>query len=107
MRFKHQLKTRCLGALMVSFFTAGAFAAAEQSYKAQVEPLLKNYCFDCHGDGANKGDITLDAFTNFTAHVADQKLWLSVWQNLETQMMPPAKKPGARRYTSRSNLAAM
>jgi mono/diheme cytochrome c family protein len=70
-----------------------AFGAAEQSYKAKVEPLLKTYCFDCHGDGADKGGVALDAFTNFNAHVSNHKLWLGVWQNMETQMMPPAKKP--------------
>ncbi len=70
-----------------------AFGAAEQSYQKQVEPLLKNYCFDCHGDGANKGEVAFDEYTNLTAHVGDQKLWLAVWQNLQTQMMPPAKKP--------------
>jgi len=68
-------------------------AAAEQSYKARVEPLLKNYCFDCHGDGASKGEVSFDEYTNLTAHVSNQKLWLAVWQNLQTQMMPPAKKP--------------
>src|SRR5689334_8186501 len=70
-----------------------ALGAPEQDYKKQVEPLLKSYCFDCHGDGANKGEVAFDEHTNLTAHVSNQKLWLSVWQNLQTQMMPPAKKP--------------
>jgi mono/diheme cytochrome c family protein len=68
-------------------------AADEPGYKAKVLPLLKTYCYDCHGDGADKGGVSLDSFTNFTALTADRKLWLGVWQNLETQMMPPAKKP--------------
>ena len=69
-----------------------ASAAAERDYKRRVEPLLKNYCFDCHGEGVSKGDVAFDQYTNVTAHVSDQKLWLAVWQNLQTQMMPPAKK---------------
>jgi mono/diheme cytochrome c family protein len=95
MIFGEQVK-RSFALALWSVLLAGAymaFGAAEQSYKAKVEPLLKNYCFDCHGDGADKGGVALDAFTNFTAHVANQKLWLGVWQNMETQMMPPAKKP--------------
>ncbi|HMJ90090.1 MAG TPA: DUF1592 domain-containing protein, partial [Candidatus Acidoferrum sp.] len=74
-------------------FVFCAAAAPEQDYKKRIEPLLKNYCYDCHGDGANKGEVALDEYTNFTAHVNNQKLWLAVWQNLQTQMMPPAKKP--------------
>src|SRR4051812_34985809 len=67
--------------------------AEDESYTKQVEPLLKNYCFDCHGDGAKKGEVAFDEYTNLTTHVGNQKLWLAVWQNLQTQMMPPAKKP--------------
>src|SRR6185436_2959396 len=67
-------------------------AASERDYKKQIEPLLKNYCFDCHGDGVNKGEVAFDEYTNLTAHVTNRKLWLAVWQNLQTQMMPPARK---------------
>src|ERR1051325_6899587 len=67
-------------------------AAAAQTYKTRIEPLLKNYCFDCHGDGANKGEVAFDEYTNLATHVNNQKLWLSVWQNLQTHMMPPAQK---------------
>src|SRR6185503_835504 len=70
-----------------------SLAASERDYKKQIEPLLKNYCFDCHGDGANKGEVAFDEYTNLTAHASNHKLWLAVWQNLQTQMMPPAKKP--------------
>ena len=80
-----------IAALM--FVLAGhAFAASDDGYKKQIEPLLKNYCFDCHGDGAHKGDVAFDEYTNLTVHLSNQKLWLAVWQNLQTQMMPPAKK---------------
>ena len=70
-----------------------AEAASEALYKAKVEPVLKNYCHDCHADGVKKGDVALDEFTDLASHFKNQKLWLSVWQNLQTQMMPPAKKP--------------
>ncbi|MFT5187723.1 MAG: hypothetical protein ACI9DF_000163 [Verrucomicrobiales bacterium] len=26
-----------------------------ETYRAQVEPILVEYCYDCHGDGAKKG----------------------------------------------------
>jgi len=92
MIFGEQLKRSfALAVLMVA--APAAFGAGDQSYKAKVEPLLKTYCYDCHGDGADKGGVALDSFTNFTALASDHKLWLGVWQNMETQMMPPAKKP--------------
>jgi len=81
-----------LGALVGALWLSTG-RAADQDYKSRVEPVLKTYCFDCHGDGAKKGEVAFDEYTNLAAHVADHKLWLGVWQNLETQMMPPAKKP--------------
>ena len=86
-------KWLALAALVGVFSCLGAGGADARHFKAQVEPLLKTYCYDCHGDGAEKGGVTMDGFTNFTAQLAARKMWLGVWQNLETQMMPPAKKP--------------
>src|ERR1044071_5162266 len=80
-------------AAMLGIFVQDAFSAAGQNYKGQIEPILKNYCFECHGDGVSKGEVSFDTFTNLAEHVRDQKLWLAVWQNLQTQMMPPSRKP--------------
>ena len=66
---------------------------AAEVYKSRVEPLLKTYCFDCHDKDAKKGEVAFDEYTDLAAHIANHKLWLAVWQNLETQMMPPARKP--------------
>jgi hypothetical protein len=31
-------------------------------FKEKIEPLLQDYCYDCHGDGADKGDFVLDEY---------------------------------------------
>jgi len=31
-------------------------------FHKQIEPLLKEYCYDCHGDGMNKGGVAWDGF---------------------------------------------
>ena len=64
----------------------------EGEFHKKIEPLLQDYCYDCHGDGAKKGDFTLDEFANTSAFLDDQKVWLRIWENLRTEMMPPAKK---------------
>ena len=44
-------------------FVQPAFSKdAAEHYREDVEPLLAELCFDCHGDGADKGDVALDAF---------------------------------------------
>ena len=67
-------------------------ARADRDLHAQVLPLLNRYCWDCHGDGATKGGLALDAFTNVTAVVNDRRTWERVLNNVESGEMPPKKK---------------
>src|SRR6266511_4081815 len=99
MRFRNRSELYTRGLPMIAMIFAMAVlphataAVAEQDYKKQVEPIIQKYCFDCHGDGMNKGEVAFDTFTNLTTHLQNRKLWLAVWDNLQSQMMPPAKKP--------------
>ena len=68
------------------------FARSERDLHAQVLPLLNRYCWDCHGDGATKGGLALDTFTNVTAVVNDRRTWERVLNNIESGEMPPKKK---------------
>jgi hypothetical protein len=61
--------------------------------RATVQPILKNYCFDCHGDGANKGNVSFDQFKSDQAALENRELWWKVLKNLRAGIMPPAKKP--------------
>ena len=68
-------------------------ARAEAGLHRDVLPMLNRYCSDCHADGAHKGDVALDAFTNSAAILADRKLWERVLHVVANGDMPPAKKP--------------
>lgn len=59
----------------------------------RIEPILVEYCYDCHGDGAEKGDFALDTHRNQSELLADHKIWERVWENLHRRMMPPGRKP--------------
>ncbi|MGC6566813.1 MAG: DUF1592 domain-containing protein [Akkermansiaceae bacterium] len=84
--------------LALSLFSAHAWAdkqaltPVESDFKKKIEPLLQDYCYDCHGDGADKGDFTLDEFDSSSKLLEDKKVWLRIWENLRTEMMPPSKK---------------
>lgn len=79
--------------------TAKTGAAADLSAKVveaefheKMEPLLQDFCFDCHGDGMKKGDFSMDGFANTAEFLDDKKAWLRIWENLRSEMMPPAKE---------------
>jgi len=78
--------------LLLACALPGGGAAADR-YAADIEPLLAEYCFDCHGGGMDEGGMTLDEYSSLDAHVADHDLWLPVWENLRSQLMPPHDKP--------------
>jgi hypothetical protein len=54
-------------------------------------PLLREFCFDCHGEGSKKGGVALDKLGKDKP--ADRKSWHSVWSNLDAQLMPPSDQP--------------
>lgn len=62
-------------------------------FHAEIEPLLIQYCYDCHGDGADKGGITLDGHSSQAILKADGPLWERVLENIENGVMPPPDKP--------------
>lgn len=61
-------------------------------FQKSIKPLLENYCFDCHADGANKGNVAFDEFKTDQAAFEDRELWLHVLKNLRAGLMPPQKK---------------
>ncbi|MCH2059793.1 MAG: DUF1592 domain-containing protein [Verrucomicrobiales bacterium] len=66
--------------------------AKDISYEKQVLPLLERYCFDCHGDGASKGGLSLDSWKSSAERVADLHVWKEVLRNVSLKVMPPAKR---------------
>ncbi len=71
-----------------------AWAGTEplKSFNREIQPVLDQYCYDCHGGGASKGGIDLDDFRT-DAQVQDHALWWRVMKNVRTGIMPPADKP--------------
>ena len=53
--------------------------------------MLQKYCFDCHGDGVEKGGLALDQWKTAAARDADRHVWKVVLKNVSTSVMPPLK----------------
>jgi hypothetical protein len=74
------------------FSTFAADSSGTAEFRKDIRPILENYCFDCHADGANKGNIAFDQFKSDQAALEDRELWLHVLKNLRAGLMPPPKK---------------
>ncbi len=90
------LRPTRLGLLALVAFPALAAPVGELSTRADfhktVEPLLAQYCSDCHEDGARKGNVDFDDVTAQGGAAADHELWLKVLRNVRAGIMPPVAK---------------
>src|SRR3954463_13680423 len=67
--------------------------AGPVSFAAHIQPVLKQFCFDCHNADKQKGDVDLVALTKNTKLEENQEVWEKVVASLESGDMPPEKKP--------------
>ena len=85
--FKYQLTVLmtvicCPGLVMAGEGQDGAVG----EFESRIKPLLEQYCYDCHGEGAKKGDFAMDeliALGNYSNH---SKEWDRVWKNIYKTM---------------------
>ncbi len=52
--------------------------------------LLETHCFDCHGDGAKKGDFSLEKLLEGGATDENEAAWQKAWKIVRHGFMPPA-----------------
>jgi len=64
-----------------------------KQFQNTVQPILKEFCYDCHGDGSNKGGVAFDEFKSGSAVLDDHDLWWRALKNLRADLMPPPRKP--------------
>jgi hypothetical protein len=61
-------------------------------FRKNIQPILVEYCYDCHGDGMNKGKVAFDEFKSDDELVGKRDLWYDVLKNLRAGLMPPQRK---------------
>ncbi len=61
-------------------------------FEKEILPILENHCYDCHGDGEDKGKVTFDTFGSTEALMGQTDLWVHALKNVRSGLMPPAKK---------------
>jgi len=71
----------------------GAEIKAAAHFRKDIQPILTEYCYDCHGDGMDKGNVAFDEFKSDEELLGKRDLWWAVLKNLRAGIMPPAKKP--------------
>jgi hypothetical protein len=84
--------TGFLGLVGSSPNATAAESPAVAHFRKDIQPILTEYCYDCHGDGAKKGEIAFDELKSDDA-LLNPDLWWKVLKNVRAGVMPPEKKP--------------
>jgi hypothetical protein len=79
------------GLMMCGGSAGGTDIPAVTRFHKDAQPILQEYCYDCHGDGAKKGNIAFDQLSSDAA-ILNHDLWLKVLKNVRAGLMPPQKK---------------
>lgn len=58
-------------------------------YAGQIRPLLRQFCFDCHGGEAPQGGLDLTAYPDPASVANAGPTWKRVWSILHAREMPP------------------
>ncbi len=90
-RFQTGLQLACRFVLPFVVVSAGA-AEVEAQFRKDIQPLLTEYCSDCHADGAKKGGVDFDTLKPGDG-LLNHELWSKVLKNVRAGLMPPEKKP--------------
>jgi hypothetical protein len=82
-----------LALLVWSCPASAAEVSGAAQFRTDIQPILSEFCYDCHADGANKGGVAFDEFKSDQVLLEDRELWWKALKNLRAELMPPPKKP--------------
>ncbi|MEM7602830.1 MAG: DUF1587 domain-containing protein [Verrucomicrobiota bacterium] len=91
MNFRREIIAFILFCLLALNGDAAEKTAAEKEFD-EVEPILMTFCYDCHGDGMDKGDFMMDDYETVSSHLKNFDVWYETWKNVRSNLMPPADK---------------
>jgi mono/diheme cytochrome c family protein len=97
-----KLAAALFGAVVVGMASPSGLAAADtqdpadasamSEYQAVIAPILEKHCYECHGDGFDKGKVAFDTLDT-DEKLLKPDLWLRVLNNTRAGLMPAEKKP--------------
>jgi hypothetical protein len=61
-------------------------------FNQTILPMLERHCYECHGDGYDKGKIAFDSLESHE-QILDPQLWLKVLLNTRAGLMPAEDNP--------------
>jgi len=71
----------------------------EKYFTNEIEPILEEFCYSCHGDNKQEGDLDIEGIIGGRPFVMNKEAWENVLARVQNKEMPPKdeKKQPSRR----------
>ena len=83
-------RSRRLPALLACF--ALSATASADDFARNAQPILAKYCFSCHGDKKQSGDVAFNKYTDAKSAIGSVEVWERAVDNVRAGTMPPKGK---------------
>ena len=74
-------------------FILSSEAKGRDFFEEEIEPLLQSYCFKCHGEKKQKGDLRLDGLDPNIIKGVSAEEWHDALNKINLGEMPPEDEP--------------
>ncbi len=64
-------------------------SAAQKAFKQDVEPFVKKFCVECHGNRRSKAALNLEVAVRKPGDAAFNRKWMECFANVNAHDMPP------------------
>jgi len=71
----------------------GTDPVSASAYARDIQPILAQHCYSCHGNKKTKAKLNLELFTDEASVLKARKTWKHVYDQINTREMPPEEKP--------------
>ncbi len=78
-----------LAAVFLSLVLPSALHADFQKRYAEIQPILRKHCNECHNNKKHKGGLNFEAYQSEKDVLVHIQKWFSVIEQVETGVMPP------------------
>jgi hypothetical protein len=62
----------------------------EEEYGEVIQPVLERYCYSCHGEEKQKGDLDFRVYGDFGRVMESREVWGRVLERVQANEMPPS-----------------
>lgn len=77
----------------IALFLSGSAIGAERRFEQTIQPILRQYCVECHSTERKEGELDLEPFANSKTDAVHPKIWEQVLAQVTDGEMPPKDKP--------------